>query len=386
MIVPSLPIMIAIAVLLVLALVTPLFCPFFRKIEDEDPASSEAKPLSVILTVHDEAQQLETVIDKFLTQQYNADYQVVVVVDEGDAASLDVLKRVGDNDRLYFTKLPTSSRYLSRKKLAVTIGLRAAKYDWCVLADVSCMPADNQWLASFARYISDDVNLVMGITPFTSSTNAYYRYDNLRTMLYHLRTAQRGTAFSTNQSLVALRKDDFFAHQGFAGNLEYQRAEFELIVNKLAQRGRTALALAPEAWLPLRRPTSKEWLYRHMHCIDSFKSMKRALPFRLLYHADLWAMHIYNLLTIVAIACGIYLMLTSDQPSWDGMILAAAALVAWLLSFVIRCCIYAPVLRRFDGVHPVAAVMLDWLVSWRNLGIRLSYLSTDKYDFMTHRL
>ncbi len=78
MIVPSLPIMIAIAVLLVLALVTPLFCPFFRKIEDEDPASSEAKPLSVILTVHDEAQQLETVIDKFLTQQYNADYQVAV--------------------------------------------------------------------------------------------------------------------------------------------------------------------------------------------------------------------------------------------------------------------------------------------------------------------
>lgn len=379
--------MITITVLLVLALVTPFFCPFFRKVREEEPVATPPKPISIILTVHDESQYLEEVVNAYLSQQYDADYQLVVVVDETDAASLDILKRVGDNERLYYTKLPTSSRYLSRKKLAITIGLRAAKYEWCALVNVNSMPRDDQWLKNFACHISDNVNLVIGITPFPSETSAYYRYDHLRTMLYHLRTAQRGTAFSTNQSLLALRKDDFFAQQGFAGSLEYQRAEFEHMVNKLAEEGRTALAIEPQAWLPLRKPTAKQWLYRHMHCIDSLKVTKRVMPFRLLYHFDLWVMHLFNLLVLITLAYGVYLLLSAEQqPSWDGIVLTSAAVVAWLLSIVIRCCIYAPVLRRFKNVHPITAVILDWFVSWRNLSVRLSYLNTDKYDFMTHRL
>lgn len=94
----SLPVIIMIAVLLVFALVAPLCTPFYRtdkdnlpqRKEDED-AEEEAiptqplfkdKPVSIIITVHDNAHQLEKVIDSFLSQEYNADYQVVIIIDE----------------------------------------------------------------------------------------------------------------------------------------------------------------------------------------------------------------------------------------------------------------------------------------------------------------
>ena len=377
---------IVVAVLLVLAVVTPLFSPFIRKIKDRHPVNDKLLPLSIIIAAPDNTQQLDRVLEGFLSQEYNADYQVVIVIGEGDGLSEDILKKYKDNPHLYYTKLPTSSRYLSRRKLAITIGMRAAKYDWCVLTSVHCLPKDSQWLRHFAKYISDETNLVIGTTPYEASSPAYYRYDQLRTALYHLNSAQRGTAFSTNLPLIALRKEEFFQKQGFAGNLEYQRAEYEHLVNKFATKERTMIAVAPEARLVLSKPTKKQWMYRHMHSIDSFKSMKRSFSFRLRYHVDLWTMHIYNVLTISAIVYGAWGVVMSRQMSLAHIVILSSAILLWILSFVIRCAIYAPVLRYFDNVHPIKAVMFDWLVSWYNLGTRLKYYATDKYDFMTHKL
>ena len=42
--------------------------------------------------------------------------------------------------------MPDSSRYISRKKLAVTLGIKASKYEWLVFTNANCMPQSNQWL------------------------------------------------------------------------------------------------------------------------------------------------------------------------------------------------------------------------------------------------
>jgi hypothetical protein len=70
----------------------------------------------------------------------------------------------------------------------------------------------------------------------------------------------------------------------------------------------------------------------------------------------------------------------------EGSILMIAAMLLWLLSLIIRWCIYAPVLAAFDNVKAPQAIVLDWMVSGYNMFIRVLYKVTDKYDFMTHRL
>jgi hypothetical protein len=123
-----------------------------------------------------------------------------------------------------------------------------------------------------------------------------------------------------------------------------------------------------------------------MHSIDSFPAMKRRRWFRSLFHFDLIVMHIFNLLTAVAVICGLVNIILVEDGQKEGSILMIAAMLLWLLSLIIRWCIYAPVLAAFDNVKAPQAIVLDWMVSGYNMFIRILYKVTDRYDFMTHRL
>ena len=148
--------MIICALLLVLAAVTPFINPFFRKPEDKDGngASSETLPqLSVIIFASDNACELKTNLPVLLSQDYPTGFEVIVVVDDKtDHETTAILEQYAAHPNLYTTFVPRSSRYMSRKKLAITIGVKAAKNEWIVLTDAECRP-----LIDIQQWIKNDV-------------------------------------------------------------------------------------------------------------------------------------------------------------------------------------------------------------------------------------
>lgn len=383
----SLHIIIIAAVLLVLALVTPLFSPFFRKVYEEEGAvngeegTSALPPVSIVLTDHDSSYHLKKVLPQLLAQQYPADYQVIVVIDRSDSESENVLKLHASDPHLYYTMLPDTSRYLSRKKLGITLGIRAAKHDWVLVTDVHSIPSSEHWLESMASHCADNVNMVLGMSLYGEDAPSYFRYDQVRNMLYFLRMAQKGMPFSSNQSVVMLRKSEFFAASGFRGNLEYTRAEFEFLVNKFAREGACALAIEPQAWMNAIKPSAKRWRMRQLFAIDAMSGMARTAGYRFLRNWDLCTMHLYNLLTLLAIIYSLLLL-----PTLDGIVLLAASVLFWVVSNVERAFIYRPMLRYFDCISPLAAVAQDWTLSCRHIVMRLRYALADRNDFITHKL
>lgn len=404
----SLPIIITLAVLLVLALVAPLFSPFRRTVDTEitteegENQENTCPPVSIILAEHDCSNYLKHVLPQYLTQDYPTEYQVIVVVDQSDTESEDYLKQLREKyPNLYYTLLPDSSRYVSRKKAGMTLGIKAAKYEWLLFADVNCAPTSDRWLAAVASHCDDNHNMVLGMTPYASETPAYYRFEHLRTMLYHLRSAQRGMAFSTNQSLLMIRRSDFFEQSGFLGNLEYARAEFEFLVNKFAKDGKCAIAIEPEARMEQQEPSDEYLKMKRLFAIDALKDLERAGSFKSLYKADLYVMHLFNFLTFIAVVCGVILTCLQMAPEsvpmlklpeqlplmqYDGVALLGGSVLAWLISQMIRCYIYSNKLEYFESVSPLTAVITEWSLSLRNMMLRLSYIFADKNDFITHKL
>lgn len=394
--------------LLVLALVAPLFSPFHRKVETEYPSSEEESqentfpPVSIVLAEHDCSYYLKQVLPLYLSQDYPAEYQVIVVIDQSDAESEDYLKQLCEKyPQLYYTLLPDSSRYVSRKKAGMTLGIKAAKYDWLLFADVNCMPTSDKWLAAVASHCDDNHNMVLGMTPYAQETPAYYRFEHLRTMLYHLRSAQRGMAFSTNQSLLMIRRSEFFEQRGFLGNLEYARAEFEFLVNKFAKEGKCAVAIEPEARMEQMEPSEEYLKMKRLFAIDALKNLERSGGFKSLYKTDLYVMHIFNFLSFIAVACGAVLTCMQFAPDvmpmpkileqvpfmqFDGVAMLGGAVLFWIISQIMRCYIYSSKLEYFDSVSPLTAVIKEWSLSLRNMMLRLSYIFADKNDFITHKL
>ena len=263
MMIISLTTIIAGAAVVLLAVLGSLINPFLRSLRlnkeeeqsaegttEDATASQPLPPVTILITAHDNLPELERNLHTFLEQKYPADYQVVVVCQSSDGETIDFLKRQSsENPHLYYTFIPESSRYMSRKTLQITVGVKAAKYEWILLTEPACMACSEDWLVSMTRQCQEPNHLVLGYVSTEESCKSVRRFDIIRKAYYLLRRAQRSYGYRTNMPNVIFRKSDFMREQGYQGNLEYVRGEYDFLVNKYALCGDTAVELAPSAWL-----------------------------------------------------------------------------------------------------------------------------------------
>lgn len=104
--------------------------------------------IAIVIPVHDNGSEIKNNLRKYLEQEVEGELQVIVVDDHSTDSTPDVLKRMRqDYPQLYTTFIPASS-HRKRRRLALTVGAKAAKGEWVALADIDYVPENNQWLAS----------------------------------------------------------------------------------------------------------------------------------------------------------------------------------------------------------------------------------------------
>lgn len=108
---------------------------------------------SIVLTVHNEAEKLEQNLPAFLETASEAGAQVIVVDDMSNDDTPDILTRMkGEHpDVLYTTFLPESVVVNpSRLRLAYSVGAKAAKTPYIILASIDRPPRNVGWLYGMA--------------------------------------------------------------------------------------------------------------------------------------------------------------------------------------------------------------------------------------------
>ena len=81
-------------ILLLLALLTPLMNPFFRRLrKTDDTPSPEQPPVTILLVSNGDHVALDEHLPLFLTQEYGPGYEVIVVTEKADMETENVLKR-----------------------------------------------------------------------------------------------------------------------------------------------------------------------------------------------------------------------------------------------------------------------------------------------------
>ena len=399
-------------VLLLIALLTSLINPFFRKvriaeygvptsateseetIDEEEPAEEEVvaiaesivsdeqqpnlPPITIILTPHDNAQELAKNLPLYLNQDYPTDFQVIVVAPQNDHETGDVLKRFAANPHLYSTFIPESSRYMSKKKLAITLGVKAAKYDWVIMADINCYPTNDNWLQAIARNCKENKELVVGYTRYEEETPAYRQFERHYIARYIMREYQRNKAYACPFNALAFRKATFLREEGFRGNLKYIRGEYDFMVNKYAKGSNLAFENSPEGTLIEETPTEKVWLSTHLFYMENRQHLQRTPQHRLLPYIDQTALHGNYLLQCGALAGSLLLGM------WT---IAVAAGLSLILTIILRLVMAKKALRRFDIDIPAWKIIpYELAIAWKHLGYKLKYHRADKYDFISHKL
>lgn len=118
---------------------------------------------SVIMTVYDDARKLEENLPVFLSQEYEPGYEVIVVDESSTDDTDDVLKQLKhDNPHLYTTFIPKPNRRITRRKLALSVGIKAAKNEWVIISDIDAVPKSSEWLKELAEATSYTTDAVVG--------------------------------------------------------------------------------------------------------------------------------------------------------------------------------------------------------------------------------
>ena len=393
---------VASGILIVLAVISWFANPFFRarnlfsphqSLDDEtldaENPQAEVQPskeppfkkwprISILITAHDNALELDNHLPTLLSQDYPGIFEVIVVAEKGDGSTEDVLKRYLNNRKLYYTFIPDSSRYMSRKKLMITLGVKAARYEWILLTEASSTPLSDTWLKTFAKNMTDDTNLVLGYSNYAKEAPAYYRFEQLRNACYCLNKAKGGIAYRTNSNNVAFKKEEFINKGGYRGNLQFLRGEYDFLVNKYAKREQAVVETDINSWVVDAKPSKKAWRQLHANYLCVRQQLRRNKRFRLIYNFDHCLFHLNYLAILSAL---VFSILTSR---W---ILTGVAAIMLILTIVIRSRMAKKVLKRSKTEIPIWKVVpYEISILWKTIKYFFWYLRTDKTEFSSHKI
>lgn len=223
----------------------------------------ELPPLSVIICAREESENLRRNLTAVLEQDY-PQFEVIVITDGDMDESEDYLTLLEEKyPHLYHSFVPDSSRYISRKKLAVALGIKASKYDWLVFTQADCMPQSDQWLRLIARNFTSRTQVVLGYSGYECGKNWLHKqvaFDSLFTAMRYLGFALAGSPYMGIGRNLAYRKELFYQQKGFAAHLPLLRGDDDLFINHVATPENTRVETDAKAIVrmqPLLR--AKDW-------------------------------------------------------------------------------------------------------------------------------
>lgn len=140
---------------------------------------TETTEISIILVVHDQAGLLRENLPSFLNIDTKRPYNVIVVDDQSTDDTPDVLKLLkAEYPHLYSTFLPSSVIFNpSRLRLAMTVGVKAAKSRRIVFADIR-RPFNSECLSGLATSDGPITMVYTGRKPEKSSV-IFQAFDSL---------------------------------------------------------------------------------------------------------------------------------------------------------------------------------------------------------------
>lgn len=207
--------------------------------------------VSVIVYSVDDAANLEILLPQILEQDYNGRFEVIVVNDGAMSSTKDVIARIEQRySNLYMTFTPLDSRSLSRKKLAITLGIKAARYDVVLLTSGNCRIESNTWLKAMMRHFIQGKEIVIGYATSRISNEAHnpnkrlHAFDEIRTAIEYLSWAIAGRPYRGICHNLAYRRDVFFKNKGFSRSLHLRYGDDDIFINEVANRNNTAVELS----------------------------------------------------------------------------------------------------------------------------------------------
>ena len=208
--------------------------------------------VSVIVYCHNDAPGLRQALPYLLNQDY-PEYEVIVVNDGmiiDDSNVIAEFRRQFSN--LYETFVPGDTRNVSRRKLALMVGIKAAKHEVIVTTNANCHPTSSLWLRAMCRNFAPGTDVVIGQSVYNhhcdrSDGHRFRAFDSLCSRALFTAWAIAHKPYRGTCDNLAYRRSTFFAVKGFSKSMNLHYGDDDIFVSEIASRANTAVELSPES-------------------------------------------------------------------------------------------------------------------------------------------
>jgi len=238
----------------VIALVQLLFLFFFHSrllfFKNKSVSKTPSVGVSVIVAAHNERENLQKLLPLLQKQQY-ADYEIIIVDDRSEDGSYEFLYEEKQKDaRLKIVRIDHTPEHISNKKYAITLGIKAAKYEHLLFTDADCLPNSEHWISEMTGHFDESTHFVLGVSPYFKEKgllNWLIRYETFHTAIQYLSYALARLPYMGVGRNLAYTKGTFLQGKGFHHHLKIVGGDDDLFVNEHANRKNTKISVSQDA-------------------------------------------------------------------------------------------------------------------------------------------
>lgn len=328
-----------------------------------------SEPASIIVCAHDEEQNLRELIPMLTSQDY-PEYEVIVIDDRSNDDTWPMLRdEASKNGRLKIVSVDKTPDKFNAKKYALTLGIKAAKYEKLILTDADCRPSGTKWLARMMGCFSEGTQIVLGYSPYNVKKgllNSFIRFESLVTAIQYMGYALLGMPYMGVGRNLAYTRSLFLNNKGFHDFLHVTGGDDDLFINRYATARNTKVCLDADALVfSIPKTTWRSFFQqklRHLSVGKLYKPRHRIM------------LGLFTISFFITWFAGIPLLFLYDPNYWIAVPLA----LRLLLMLVV---IYVAGRKMGDKFSLWPVVFLDFLYSIYYISTGLAALLTKKVQW-----
>jgi len=212
--------------------------------------SSGYPPVSVIVYVKNRYYDLQNFLPALMEQDY-PQFEVIIVNDGTTEKNNNTLFRLHERyANLYFTHIPDETRNINRKKLGLTLGIKAAKYDCLLFTEADSHTRSSNWIRLMARHYKKNKTVVLGMSSkekddgfFSKFITFDYFYSNLQMLSMALFNHPH---VGSGRNLI-YSKIQYNEQKGFVLHQSGRQVGNDLFINDIAAKSNVEVELSSES-------------------------------------------------------------------------------------------------------------------------------------------
>ena len=250
------------------------------------PHENNAKriPVSVLVYAKNNENELRNLIPILLNQNYHQ-FELVLI---NNASTDNTLHLIKEYALLYpnikIVDVVNNEAFWGNKKYALTLAIKASRYEYLVCIDADKKIHSNNWLVQLTSHFTLNKTIVVGLSYFSKTKgffNKFFRFNHTMQQLQALSWSKVSKPYSLNLHQLAFKKEEFYKVNGFINHMQKPLFVNEYFVNDASTSKNTTISEHNDAMIEVNALPKAEFRSFNKQQNQFLKSINGSSAFKI---------------------------------------------------------------------------------------------------------